>query len=200
MIAPKNARKNPTMGQVDEAVRDASARQAHEAAGGAYQSPPPPPIFEHREPEVDRESSYREDPGFGATEAVAPNQPGPLALLARVREWPWYVWLGVGAVGLLVASVVQEERAAANPGNEDDDESDEDDFADDDDTDDESDEDEDEDDESDEDDLADDVEEIVRERDGSRKYAKARAGRSERVVEDDQPDQEPEESVLGDDE
>lgn len=197
MIAPKNGRKNPTMGQVDEAVRDAGARQAHEAAGGAYQSPPPPPIFESHESEPDRESRRREDPGMGATGEVAQTQPGPLALLARVTQWPWYVWLGVGAFGLLVASVVQEERAAANPGDDDedpddpdeDDEDDVDEYSGDDDEP-----------EDEEDDLVDDVEEIVRERNSSRRYAQARSGRSERVIEDDQPDQEPEESVLGDDE
>ncbi len=194
MIAPKNARKNPTMGQVDESVRDAGARQAYEESAGEsgsqYQQPPPPPP--EPEPKYQTYVDARPAADEQVAEVAAVAGTGPLAMLARVMSMPWYAWLGVAALGIFVVSVVQEERAASNPDDEDADDDPESDV---------------DDDEFEEDDKDDDPDEESFDDDETapprRPWARsagrgaARSSRGERVVEDDLGDQEPEESVVG---
>lgn len=203
MIAPKNGRKNPTMGQVDDAVRQAGERQAYEAGGAAYQQPPPPPSEPDREPRAEyAEPSYAQPP----LEVAAPSTPGPLAMLAKLASMPWYAWLGVGALGLLIISVVQEERAASSNPDDDDDDLDEDEEGDPEEyADEESDDypDDDEDDSDVEEELQDDTGEEYDSSDEPRPSVRVKVRRTSRsratgrVIEDNQPEQEPEESVLG---
>lgn len=193
------------MGQVDEGVRQAGERQASEEAGGAYEPPPTGPAEAPPQPDytyVDARPRLQEQ-----QVQVGESAPGPLAMLAKLRHLPWYVWLGVGALGLVIASVVQEERASKNP-DEDDDDTEEDPSSDDDISDEDEDEEDPDLDDFDEDFDDDDDAEDSDEPDDDEAYANAprsprrarprKSTKRDRVIPDNEPDQESAESVLGD--
>lgn len=220
MIAAKSGRKNPTMGQIDATVVEAGARQAYEAAveTGLVQAlpePPPPPKYSIN---IDARK---------VTAAPVLEAGQPVGLLGMVKRIPWYGWVALATAGLFITAVisdasekksVKKNRAERDPDLEDEDEDleedeDDPDSEDEEDLDDDLEEDEAEDNaDGDRDDLEDDEDyddeeeseaapedEVppARQRRPATRTSKSRK-RTARVIADNQPEQEPVESVVGD--
>lgn len=101
MIAPKSARKNPTMGQIDETVIEAGARQAYQSAvveAQAHGVPPPPPP---PEPKYNVNIDARQVTAAPVIDVVP-----TVGLLGMVKKIPWYMWVAGGFATLFVAAVV----------------------------------------------------------------------------------------------
>lgn len=195
MIAPKSGRKNPTMGQVDESVREAGARQASEES--PYASPPPPESARRDYTYVDARPKRNPEP-----EAATATVEQPKGFLATIRSVPWYIWVGLAVAGFFTVSVLDEEkpRVARNRSEEDLDEDDDEDFEEDEDPDEDPEPDDEDEDEEEDSEEASFVRPAPRRR-ATRKPRKSRATKAsseERVIPDDAPETEPEESVIDD--
>ncbi len=219
MNSPKSARKNPTMGQIDATVIEAGARQAYQAAAEAAEATglPLPPM----EPKYNINIDARKVEAPPIQQGAVTTKPS--GLLSMVKSIPWYGWVAGGMVALFAAAVIGDvnekpAKAAKNRARDDGDEEDaepadddlealedDEDFEDEAESEDEDEIDDSEDEEGDDDSDSEDNEDEIEDDDDideedsveeNRASSGRKKGKRERVIEDDQPDQEPVESPL----